>query len=257
MSRLLTWTLIVATVVPMPAVQEPSAEPAEFYFTRLIFPSRNDRGMIRQCWEGGTRGGPDWATDCPEADYKFMWGVQRMTNIRVFPDVNAVAVMDPQLFDYPYLYIVDPGWMNLTPAQAVQLREYLERGGFLHIDDFWGLPQLANVQREMAKVFPERQMVEMPMSHEIFHSFFDVDTVMQIPNYRLGCYGGRTWEHPSDTRPRIFGISDERDRLQVILTYNSDLGDAWEHMDLPCYPELYSGQAYRMGMNFIVYAMSH
>src|SRR6266568_3089269 len=95
------------------------------------------------------------------------------------------------------------------------------------------------------------------LTHEIFHTFFDIDTVMQIPNVGNGCYGRQTWESPTDTEPRIYGISDDKGRLMVIVTYNSDLGDAWEHMDVACYPEKYSGQAYRMGINFVIYAMTH
>jgi hypothetical protein len=97
----------------------------------------------------------------------------------------------------------------------------------------------------------------LPLTHPVFHSFFDVDTVMQIPNVNNACRGGRTWEDGSDIEPRVFGVSDDDGRLMVMITYNSDLGDAWEWMDEPCYPQLYSGQAYRMGINFIIYAMSH
>jgi hypothetical protein len=146
--------------------------------------------------------------------------------------------------------------MNLNPVQVKQLREYLDRGGFLHIDDFWGLYEFSNFQREMRKLFPDRPVEELTLDNEIFHVFFEVDKVMQIPGVQAACNGGRTWQDPSDTRPRIFGITDDK-RVKVVITYNSDLGDAWEHMDEPCYPELYSGQAYRMGINFIVYAMSH
>jgi hypothetical protein len=110
---------------------------------------------------------------------------------------------------------------------------------------------------QMRKVFPDRTIEKLPLTHEVFHTFFDIDRVMQIPNIDNGCRGGRTWEDPSDTNPGFFGIKDENGRLMVMITYNSDLGDAWEWMDQPCYPELYSGQAYRMGLNFIIYAMTH
>jgi hypothetical protein len=109
----------------------------------------------------------------------------------------------------------------------------------------------------MKKVFPDRSIEPIPLTHEVFHTFFDIDTVMQIPNVGNACRGGRTWEDPSDTRPGIFGIKDDEGRVMVLITYNSDLGDAWEWMDEPCYPEIYSGQAYRMGLNFIIYAMTH
>jgi hypothetical protein len=245
---------IALFVTPLFSTEGPTGRTTpEYYFTRLIYPSGD-------FFSGFGRGGGSWAVDYPEADYKFMWGVERMTNISVYPNENAVSIADQKLFDFPYLYIVEPGrggGMNLNPQQVRQLREYLDRGGFLHIDDFWGLYQFLNFQREMRKLFPDRPLEELSLTHEIFHTFFDVDKVMQIPGIGSACNGGPTWQDPSDTKPRIFGISDEDGRLMVVVTYNSDLGDAWEHMDNPCYPELYSGQAYRMGINFIIYSMSH
>jgi hypothetical protein len=147
--------------------------------------------------------------------------------------------------------------MRLAREEAAQLREYLLRGGFLHIDDFWGLEQRRAVEEEMRKIFPDRQVVKLTLDHEVFHTFFDIDTVMQIPNVSNACRGRQTWEQRSEIEPMIFGISDDAGRLMVLITYNSDLGDAWEWMDLPCYPQEYSGQAYRMGLNFMIYAMTH
>jgi hypothetical protein len=98
----------------------------------------------------------------------------------------------------------------------------------------------------------------LKLSHQVFHTFFDIDTVMQIPNRSNGCRNdGQTWEDRRDTEPVIYGIHDDNGRLMVLVTYNSDLGDAWEYMDLPCYPVKYSGQSYRMGLNFMIYAMTH
>jgi hypothetical protein len=241
--------------------------PPEFYFTRLLYstirgPSQMPRGEIEcadlAAGEGGTAFGGGWATDFPASDCKFMWGVDRLTNIRVYKKrPHVVAALDPELFKYPYLYIVEPSRMFLTSEEAAALREYLDRGGFLHVDDFWGREERDIVEEEMAKIFPDRPMKTLDLKHEVFRNFFEVDQIMQIPNVSNGCNGGRTWERPSETTPMVFGISDDRDRLMVVVTYNSDLGDAWEWMDRPCYPEMYSGQAYRMGINFIIYAMSH
>jgi hypothetical protein len=91
----------------------------------------------------------------------------------------------------------------------------------------------------------------------VFHTFFDINETILIPGERAGCLGLPGWERPDDREPRIYGISDEKGRLMVIVTYNSDLGDAWEYMDEKCYPEKFSGQAYRLGMNFIIYSMTH
>jgi hypothetical protein len=209
--------------------------------------------------EGGRGGGGAWATDYPASDCKFMWGVERLTNIRVYDrSPHTVAIMDEELFKFPYIYAVEVGrGLDLTAEEAARLREYMYRGGFLHMDDFWGLGELNNFAYNVAQIFPDRKIERLPLTHEVFHTFFDVDRVMQIPNVTNGCNGGRTWERQDDTEPAIFGVSDDDGRLMMVVTYNSDLGDAWEWMDLPCYPEAYSGQAYRMGINFIVYAMTH
>jgi hypothetical protein len=245
---------------------EPETTP-EFYFTRLVYgsgfgPARTPH-LDFQCadlaaGEGGTRFGGGWGTDFPASDCKFMWGIQRLSNIRVHDkSPHLVTALDPELFSYPYLYIVSPHRMYLVKEEAAKLREYLLRGGFLHVDDFWGLEQRRAVEEEMGKIFPDRPMVKLDLRHEVFHTFFDIDTIMQIPNVNNACNGRPTWEQRSEIDPMIFGISDDDGRLMVLITYNSDLGDAWEWMDLKCYPEKYSGQAYRMGLNFMIYAMSH
>jgi uncharacterized protein DUF4159 len=250
----------------------PGTEP-EYYYTRVIYsgvgtPERGGPLPFRyppiegfKCsdlerGEGGLGGG--WRTDYPASDCKFIWGVERLTGIHAYREApHPMALMDPKIFDFPYLYMVEVGQMLLSNQEAARLREYLLRGGFLHADDFWGIYQLRQFADQMSKVFPDRKLEPVPLSDEIFHTFFDIDTVMQIPNVSNGCYGGPTWESRSDTEPRMFGIRDDKGRLMVIVTYNSDLGDAWEHMDVACYPEKYSGQAYRMGINFVIYAMTH
>ena len=250
----------------------PGTEP-EYYYTRVMYngvgtperggpfparypPLRDFKCSDLERGEGGMGGG--WRTDYPASDCKFIWGVDRLTNIKAYGDApHPMQLMDDKIWDFPYLYIVEPGQMLLSTEEAARLREFLLRGGFLHADDFWGTYQLGNFTRQMAKVFPDRRLEPLPLTEEIFHTFFDIDKVMQIPNVSNGCYGRRTWESPTDTEPRMFGIKDDTGRVMVVVTYNSDLGDAWEHMDVECYPEKFSGQAYRMGINFVVYAMTH
>jgi len=251
-------------------------DPPEFYFTRLVYTQNNaarGRGFGSAytmpkpedqfvCPEFGGRTffppqGWGWATDYPGADCKFMGGIHRLTGMRVDPNPNVISIMDHDLFKFPYVYAVEVGQMYLSDAEAARLREYLLRGGFLHVDDFWGLRQKAIFEAEIRKVFPDRPIEVLPLTHPIFHTFFDIETVMQIPGQGNGCYGGPTWEQPDDTEPRIYGIKDDDGRVMVAITYNSDLGDAWEYMDLRCYPEKYSGQAYRIGLNFMIYALTH
>jgi hypothetical protein len=235
-------------VIPGRTADDPDPDAPEFVFARLVYSSG---------FGGGRFGGGRWATDYPEADYKFMYGIKRLSGVRVKEEENPVQIMDQALFNYPYIYVVEPGGMNLSRSEADQLREYFLRGGFMHVDDFWGLEERQNLVNQMKKIFPDRDLEELPLTHEIFHTFYDVDRVMQIPNVSNACRGGRTWERASDTAPRIYGIKDSQGRVMVVITYNSDLGDAWEWMDEPCYPELFSGQSYRMGLNFIIYSMSH
>jgi uncharacterized protein DUF4159 len=277
--------LLCLCVVVMSAVSEApkSTEQPEFYFTRLMYHDVYGRGgpgsgspPAGGCVGGAIAsggignggfgrgfGGGAWMTDTWNADCKYTWGIKRMTNVRVSPDPHPVPIMDPELFKYPYIYAVEPGQMELSMEEATRLREYLLRGGFWHCDDFWGLEQWDQLERQMKKVFPDRKIEELPLTHPIFHTVFDIDRVLQVPNVRFGeeytRSGGRTrtWEQPSDTEPRVMGISDDNGRLMVLITYNSDLGDAWEWMDDPEYPEMFTNYAYRLGVNSIVYAMSH
>src|SRR5262245_35663999 len=251
----------------------PPREAPEFYFTRMVYTENpyayRGRGFTMakpdfdfKCPEFGGGNffplqGWGWATDYPGGDCKFMGGIHRLTGLNVDPNPNVIDIMDPRLFEFPYLYIVEPGQMFLSRQEAARLREYLLRGGFLHVDDFWGVYERQNFEEQMEKVFPDRKFEQLPLTHEVFHTFFDIDEVMQIPNQGNGCRGGRTWEDSSDTTPRIYGLSDDRGRLMVVVTYNSELGDAWEYMDLPCYPAKFSGYAYRVGLNLMIYAMTH
>jgi hypothetical protein len=256
--------------IPAVVAQERAEEGAEFYFTRLIYTQnrngRNGGGTMEnpgpfKCPEFGGRDffprqGWGWATDAPGNDCKLMGAIHRMTGQSVYPNPNYREILDPELFKYPYAYIVEPGQMYISDKEAERLREYLLRGGFLHLDDFWGLRQLESTVYELQKVFPDREIVPIPLSHPIFHSFFDIPEIIQTPALGRG-RGNRTWESDDDIEPRVFGIADDDGRLMVVMTYNTDLGDAWEYMDHPEYPQKYSGYALRMGLNLMTYAITH
>ena len=186
-----------------------------------------------------------------------MGGIHRLTGMSVSPNPNVVGIMDEDLFRYPYVYAVEVGGMYLNNDEAERLREYLLRGGFLHVDDYWGRGERLNFEAQMRKVFPDRPLTPIPLGHEIYHTFFDIDQLIQVPGLGGTCGNGPTWEVPDERDPRIYGITDDYGRVMVTATYNSDLGDAWEYMDAACYPQLYSGQAYRLGMNFMIYALTH
>jgi len=247
----------------------------EFYFTRLMYTDTRGRGpapgqSIPTDFDHGHGLGDRlariygaWLTDTWDADYQYMGGIQRLTNTKVYLRPHPLPIMSPELFSFPYAYTVEVGQMELTQQQADRMREYLMRGGFWHVDDFWGLRQWNQFERQIRKIFPNCEIVDLPLTHPIFHTFFNIDEILQPPNDGLGeLYtrsGGktRTWEQPDDTEPHVRGISDDHGRLMVLITYNSDFGDAWEWMDDPEYPTKFTGYAYKLGMNSIIYTMTH
>lgn len=237
----------------------PPTDPSHaFYFTRAAY-SGNRGG-----W--GRRGGGSWSTDAPEAEFYFTQLVSRLIDIDVYTDragENAVCLEDAILRRYPFLYVVEPGGMNLTEPEIHGLRSYLEAGGFMMMDDFWGVRETANVEYQLAQVLPGRPIVEIPLDHPIFHSVYDIDEIRQVPNIgngrnvARGLPGARTDEGDNSEVPRVRGIFDDEGRLMVIINQNTDLGDAWEHAEDPWYPLDYSTYATEVGINTVVYAFSH
>jgi hypothetical protein len=167
-----------------------------------------------------------------------------------------VRLDDPELRRLPYLYAVEVGHMDLTPAEVSGLRDYLLAGGFLVVDDFWGTEEWNSFAGQMAKVFPDRKIVDLPMDHPLFHTYYDIDRIVQVPNSGQATAGGPTWESDGYV-PMVRGIMDDDGRLMVAINWNTDLGDGWEWAELPEYPLEYSSYAFQIGANTIVYALSH
>lgn len=224
----------------------------EYYFTRAIYSSGG--GSLRSF---GRRGGGSWSTDYPKADEQFMVMVDHLFGgiLDLYPRSNAVGLAEPQIRQYPFLYALEVGRMGMSDAEVTGLRDYLNAGGFLVIDDFWGSWEWANFEREISRVLPGRPIVELGMDHPIFHTFYDIEEVLQVPQVDRGIRGGATHEQDGYT-PYVLGIFDDHDRLMVVINWNTDLGDAWEWAENPYYPLKFSRFAAEMGINMIVYAMS-
>ncbi len=218
---------------------------AEFTFVRAVYTGLGPWGYYK-----------GWYTDWPKADRQFLLGVRRLTNIRVAEQGKTIPLTDPELFHYPFIYSVECGHWNLSEEEVLGLREYLQRGGFLFCDDFWGSREWQNFQQNIDRVLPGCRIEDLPLSHPVFHSYYDIDQLVQTPNVGNAVYSDHTWEEDGFV-PHCRGISAEDGRLMVIINWNTDLGDAWEWADLPGYPAKYSTYAYRIGINAIVYAMSH
>ncbi len=199
-----------------------------------------------------------WTTDYPKADSQFIYGLRNWINSRleISDDPTAVSMDKKELFQHPFIYVVEPGYMELSTEDAANLREYLLRGGFLMLDDFWGSYEWENVREQLQKVLPDYQIRELPLDHPIFHCYFDIDEVLQVPQVNNYLNWGRTHEKDGYV-PHYMGITDDKDRVMVFIARNTDNGDAWEWIDDPRYPLKYGLGAYRLGMNCIVYAMTH
>ncbi len=227
----------------------------EFYFTRAVYTSPS-----RSLGFFGRRRN-SWATDYPKADRQFMVVLKRLIGIDASDHENAVRLDDPSVRLFPFLYALEVGGMRLTEAEVLGLRSYLEAGGFLVIDDFWGPGEWSNFEREIARVLPGREIYELPKSHALFNNVYDVANVIQVPNIRVGqmhgVYGTPTHEGYGSEVPGVFGIDDDRGELMVLINWNTDLGDAWEWAENPYYPLKFSTYAFEMGVNMIAYAMSH
>jgi hypothetical protein len=223
----------------------------EFYFTRAIYS------------EGGYRGGyGSWAVDYPKADCQFIVVVRRLAGLDIYDDSNAIRLDDPDLRRFPFLYMLEVGrGMRLTEPEVEGLRSYLAAGGFLVIDDFWGTREWANFEREITRVLPDKPIVELPMDHTLFRIFYNIEEILQVPNQGNGRaislgYSDRTWEQDGYT-PHVRGIFDDDGRLMVVINWNTDLGDAWEWAESPYYPLKFSTFAFEMGVNMILYSMTH
>ena len=220
-----------------------------FYWTRAVY-SGYGRG-----WYGG-RGGGSWATDYPKGDRQFLIVLKRLVRLNAYDWENAVHLADPDIRRFPIIYAVEVGRMEMTEEEVVGLRSYLEAGGFLIVDDFWGTREWFQFEANIRRVFPDRPIVDLPLDHPLFSSYYDIEEILQVPNINNGAGGYRTHERDGYD-PYVRGIFDDKGRLMVVINHNTDLGDAWEWAESPYYPLVYSTFAYEMGTNMIVYAMSH
>ncbi len=189
-------------------------------------------------------------------DRQFLIGLRHLTNIDAYEFENPVRLNDPDLRRFPFLYALEVGYMALTEPEVVGLREYLLAGGFLVIDDFWGTYEWANFESEIHRVLPEYEIVDLPMDHPLLSAFYHIDRLLQVPARGRGVFGRPTWERDGYT-PALKGMYDDHGRLMVVINWNTDLGDAWEWAEDPWYPLTYSNFAYQLGVNMIIYGMSH
>lgn len=204
-----------------------------------------------------------WRVDYPDSDLNFSYRLQQMTTIKVNPDPIVLDIADPRLVNYPFLYLIEPFEMNLPPHEVSALKNYLDKGGFVMIDDVWGSRALDQVHMNFKRLYPDKEFKELPIEHPIFHIVYDFDEKPQVPAINVALAGrstGVTWEKGEDGRQVHYqGLHDDKGRLMVLFCHNTDLGDGWEREgENKWYFENFSEKlAFPMGVNIVTYAMTH
>jgi hypothetical protein len=232
-----------------------------FTFVRIRYSS----GYGGRGYRGGYgygRGGGGWATDYPDSDLNFSYRLHQLTSLEVNPEPLVLELTDPQLVDYPFIYFLEPGRLVFSEAEVEALRNYLLNGGFLMVDDFWGEAEWFNFYREIKRVFPDREPVELDIDHPIFHAVFDLKEKPQICSIDWALRGrpyGITWEREDAQEVHYKALYDDKGRMMAIICHNTDLGDGWEREGENewYFHEFSEKKAYPLGINIVVYAMTH
>ncbi len=199
-----------------------------------------------------------WETDYPDADLNFSFRLQEMTSLKVDPNGDVIRLTDPKLFDYPFIYMAEPGSLYLHDEEVVALRQYLDRGGFLMVDDFWGEYEWRAFYRQIKKVLPDREPIDLTLDHEIFNIVYKIKEKPIVPSIHAYMQGWRT--ERSDAREAHYrAIVDDENRIMVMICHNTDLGDGWERegVDAGYFKEYSEKFAYPLGINIVTYAMTH
>jgi len=225
---------------------------AEFYWSRLRYTSSEYAGGGGFGYGYGFAG---WSRDYPKADRQFLLALKRLTRIQMRPTEQIVDLNSDDIFNYPWVYAVQVANWTFTEDQAKRLREYLLKGGFLMVDDFHGTADWDRFMEGMRQVLPDRPVEDLNDSDEIFHVLYDLGERFQVPGEQY-VNTGRTYEKDGYV-PKWRAIRDDKGRIVVAICHNMHLGDAWEWADMPEYPENFASMAFRIGLNYIVYGMTH
>ena len=199
-------------------------------------------------------GWPSWGHGYPLAEQNLMNIMNEVSYLNPhIQEINTLTLDDPEIFKYPVAYLIEPGWWAMTDREAVALRAFLQKGGFVIVDDFKptgfnGCNCWEHFEANMKRVLPESHFFEMEASHPVFHSFFEIPSLDIVPQaYNAG-------------RPIFRGLFEDNDRskrLQMIVNYNTDISQFWEWSSVGLRPIDQTNEAYKLGVNYIIYGMTH
>lgn len=233
---------------------------AEFHFVRLEY---TDLPEFSRRWGFSSRGGRGqgwWMVDWPDADDHFSMGIQRLTRIDT-GDPRHFRLTDDKIFDHPWIYATQTGWWGLSDVEVARLRDYLLRGGYLVVDDFWGEEQWEIFRQTMSRVFPNEPITDIAETDSVMHVLYDIQekdrtTIPGTRHLRMG-RNGPAVQYPPGAVPAWRAMYDPKNHMVVAVNFNTDVGDAWEYADAPEYPEAMTSLAYRYGLNYLIYSMTH
>src|SRR5215831_9456442 len=244
-------------------------KPGEWTFARMMYPTTHHQFDWQSEFKRGFDwhfGNTNWTIDYPRSDRHLAQAIRRLTRVDARSVEQTVNLdEDEDASNYPWLYAVEVGHWELTPTQIARFREFLLRGGFFMCDDFHGNDEWEVFMETMRKVFPDRQIVDIENRDQIFHAVYDLDDRYQVPGAQF-LFTNSVCEKCPTARPGVYGggdtahwrgIYDDHGRLMVVICHNMDLGDSWENADDPRYPEKYSALGIRIGVNYLVYSMTH
>jgi hypothetical protein len=263
MRRIVVGALILATLSGLYAqrrtrkwqqyeyeMQQPVDDPAdaevpgEFIFGRLRYRSGRD----------GRAPYARWGIDANKSDRLFLDTLRRLTRIQTQSIENIIDIESDAIYDSPFLFAVSASDWRLSPSHAERLRNYLDRGGFLMVDDFHGPADWERFMNGIRQIYPDARVVELGDNEPIFHVLYHLTERINVPGENV--VHGPGYEKDGIT-PYWRGVIDSQGRVIVAICFNQDVGDGWEFADDPDYPEKFSSMAFRLGINYVVYAMSH
>lgn len=263
------WLVLTAAPWPMPPLATPDTEgearplgTGGFEFTRLRYRSSGGFGEAIYQYDG--RLWERWQTDHPQADRNLVHRLAELTGLRPHEEPSVVGLDDDRLFDAPFLYLCDVGWMEVDATEAHRLGEFLARGGVLWVDDFWGAAEWQNFEQVMLAAVPDASWSTLPPNHPLLEMLFPLERMPQIPARDFAEYMDH--DPPQIHRQPAHGIEqaelrafyDRRGQIIALASFNSDVGDGWEREAYgEWFFEKYSTSAYAFAANLVLYALTH
>ena len=242
-------------------------DPDKFTFVRIVYDSVGGNG---EAYYPGDRGWvPRWATDHPDGAKNLTWRLNQLTTIRANQGTLLLRLTDPKLKDFPFIFMSDPGWQELTREERISLRKYLENGGFLWVDDFWGQAEWDNLERNTLAEAPGFRWFDIPNDHPILSTVYPLKACPQVTAIQFYRRNGETYDPPFfHKRPNggvadlsevhFRGLLDPQGRLVAVATHNTDIADGWEREgEDEEFFQRFSVHSYALAVNVLTYALSH